>query len=414
MTGIGQRGLGRLRMVAAAGAIATVAAASPAAAQQRADVAPGWPQFQGNPAHTGWEPSEKSVTRANVGQLSIAWTAALPSVSDNSEVAVTGGVAYVGSGDMVTAFNATTGTQLWQATLPGEVLGTPAMQNGLVLVGIDRVVKHVTKGFVEALDSTTGAEVWARWVGALPGGDLSSTTSITAAAGRVYVTLASGRVDALGMAHGFRIWQSAVLPGLSLSQPSVADGLVVVGGGGTSVSALRVTDGTVAWQHSFASAGGGESAANWLPAISNGTAYVGLLNGVAALSLASGAVMWDNKSLAGVFFPLSVTSNAVIAGPNGGDGLLALSRSDGSVLWRSPVTSQVAGTATFGGLTWGLHQHGGAVKAVAFGRLTGHQVFSSAPFSYTDTQGFPPVVDAGRVYLNLGNELLCLALPASG
>jgi len=50
---------------------------------------------------------------------------------------------------------------------------------------------------------------------------------------------------------------------------------------------------------------------------------------------------------------------------------------------------------------------------VALGPLTGHRLFSTRPYA-DETQGFPPVVSAGHVYINLGNELLVLALPASG
>jgi outer membrane protein assembly factor BamB len=396
-------------------AAALTATAATASAQAVTTRAAGWPQFQGNVGHTGAELGEKSVTRANASQLSLAWTVPLPSTSSNSEVVVTGGVAYVGSGAMVTAVDAATGTQVWQATLPGALLGTPSVQGGLVVVAFSEVTgrHHRVKGFVAALDSATGATAWIRQVGSLGTPSLGSSTTVTTTADRAYVTLSSGQVEALGLSHGGKIWLSAALPGCSLSQPSVSGALVVVGGGGGYVSALNASDGTVAWTDTLGG-GCGSSAANWLPAISGGTVYAGLADGVTALSLTSGAVQWENQSISDVFFPLSVTSNAVIAGSNSGTQLVALSRSDGSVLWQRAVGGQIVGTATFGGLTWGLHQRsGGAEHAVAFGAF-GYRVFSSQAFSNSDTQGMPPVVAAGRVYVNLGDELACLALPGSG
>ena len=407
------RYVGRLGLAATVAAMVASAAVVPVAAQVRVVATTGWPQFQGSPRHPGDDPAEKSVTRANVGQLRVAWTAALPSTSINSEVVVTGGAAYAGSGDGVTALNAATGASLWQATLPGAVLGTPSVQDGLVLVAISEGTARRHKGFVVALNATTGATVWMRSVGNLGVPSLASSTTVTTTGDRAYVTLASGQVEALGIKHGFKVWMSAVLPGCAVSQPSVAHGLVVVGGGGTDVSALHASDGTVAW-HDALGPGCGESSANWLPAISQGTVYAGLLSGAAALNLASGAVVWQNTSVTGLFFPLSVTGNAVIVGPDGGDSLAALRRSDGSVLWQSALAGQVAGTATFGDLSWGIHQPGGNDQAVAFSRFTGHRVFASTPFSNTDTQGFPPTVVAGRVYVNLGDRVVCLALPASG
>jgi outer membrane protein assembly factor BamB len=408
---------GRLRYAAAAAAIVAVTAAGPASAQRSAAATAGWPQFQGNASHTGFEPGEQSITKTNVGQLTVAWTAALPGVSDNSEVAVSGGVAFAGAGDTLTAFDAANGTPVWQASLPGVVLGTPSVQGGLVLVGIDRAVKRTTNGFVVALNASTGATVWKKPVGKLPGGDITSSTSVTTTPNYAYVTLSSGRVDELGIRHGYLFWQSAVLPGCVVSQPSVAGGLVVVGGGGGYLSALHASDGTLAWQDTLESGGCGQSAANWLPAISQGTVYAGLLNAVAAVSLSSGAVKWQNDSVTSVFFPLSVTAATVIASPvtvGANENLVALSRSSGSVVWQTTVSGEIAGTATFGGLAWANFAPGsdGNYQAVAFGRFNGHQYFSSASYP-DDTQGLPPVVAAGHVYVNLGSQLVCLALPAS-
>jgi outer membrane protein assembly factor BamB len=417
MTGLGRNGLGRLSVIAAAGTIAVMAAAGPAAGQLRVQATSGWPQFQGNARHTGAERGEDSVTRANVGQLRVAWTADLPSASDNSEVVVTGGVAYAAAGDTVTAFDATSGTQLWQALLPGSVLGTPSVQRGLVLVAISETIgpRHHIKSLVEALSSAAGVSVWMRPVSALTTPSLASSTTITTTADRAYVTLGSGQVEAIGISHGNKIWQSAVLPGCSLSQPSAAGGLLIVGGGGGYVSALKGSDGAVAWQDTLGG-GCGAAAGNWLPAISQGTVYAGLLDGVDALKLASGTVLWQNKSVTSVFFPPSLTGNEVIVSSDNSTQLAALSRFGGTLKWQStfPVGSEVAGAAIFGSLMWALVQSpdAGGVRAVALGPLTGRQIFSTA--SYADqTQGFAPVVDAGHVYVNLGNELLCLALPAS-
>lgn len=48
----------------------------------RPALAPGWPQLQGNAAHTGFEPGETSVTSVNVSQLAQAWTAAMPGAAN--------------------------------------------------------------------------------------------------------------------------------------------------------------------------------------------------------------------------------------------------------------------------------------------------------------------------------------------
>jgi hypothetical protein len=87
-----------------------------------------------------------------------------------------------------------------------------------------------------------------------------------------------------------------------------------------------------------------------------------------------------------------------------------LSRSSGSIVWRAP-SDQVLVTATFGALFWGTAANG----IDAFGRRDG-RLLASFPASQTgiDQEVLPPVVAAGRVYVNLGQEILCLALPGSG
>ena len=70
------RAVRRLATTTVIGALAVAAVASPARAGARPALAPGWPQLQGNAAHTGFEPGETSVTSANVSQLAQAWTAA--------------------------------------------------------------------------------------------------------------------------------------------------------------------------------------------------------------------------------------------------------------------------------------------------------------------------------------------------
>src|SRR5215471_15269889 len=102
-------------------AAASSALASPATARIRAGTTTGWPQLQGNAAHTGLEPAETSVTSSNVGQLAVAWTAPLSSGSGliaSQYLTVVGGAVYATSATAVIALNTVTGAQLWQATLP--------------------------------------------------------------------------------------------------------------------------------------------------------------------------------------------------------------------------------------------------------------------------------------------------------
>jgi hypothetical protein len=65
---------------------------------------------------------------------------------------------------------------------------------------------------------------------------------------------------------------------------------------------------------------------------------------------------------------------------------------------------------TFGGLAWDVLRTNGLAEAIAFSAATGAQVYTSQGYAGS-LQYFPPVVHSGHVYLNTGEELVCLALP---
>lgn len=385
---------------------------SASAALPQATAAGDWPQFQGGPSHTGFDAGEKSLTKTNVSQLGTAWHASLEGQSSYSTVAVTGGVVYAASGARVAAFDEATGASLWQVfpVQDGVVIGTPAVRGGLVVVAYDQFPERGTKEkyFVTALNSATGATVWTKPVSRV------NNVSVTTTANRVYLSLASGQVEALGLSHGYKIWLSPVLPNCSgnLSSPSLSGHLVVVGDSGLGVSALRVTDGTVAWQDTPAS-GCGAGPENWLPAVTGGTVYAGLIDRVVALDAATGTVRWANNTVTSVFGPLSVTAHTVVAAQSSGARVVALSRDDGSVAWRTAkLAGFVSGVTTFGGLVWAAYQvSSGPPQAIALTSGTGRQVFTSS-LPYPAIQGTPPpVVDQGQVFLHAANDLVALGLP---
>jgi outer membrane protein assembly factor BamB len=407
------RGMRGLCLVAAIGMTITgLGAAGFATAPALAAVSGGWPQFQGNAAHTGYEPGEKSVNPSNVRQLGVAWTARLPTHTGTaSDVVVTGGVLYTSDGPYVTALNAATGAPLWHATLPSDVNGTPSVGDGRVLIGFSEPLKRGREqGYVRALNAATGASVWTRRADLIDG-------SITVTGRRAYFLLNTNQVEAIHLSNGYKRWTSPSLPGCSPSQPTVAGGYVVVGGGGGYVSALHASTGALAWQDTLGG-GCGSTLNNWIPAISQGTVYAGLLDGVYAISLASGNVQWDTPSSSGVFFPVTLTPRHVIASMDNTTQLVALNRSTGAQAWQTsfPNSLEIAGTFVFGDLAWFLQQPragGGAARINAVDMVTGNRDFRSVPYLDRD-QAFPPVVDAGRVYISTGSEVVCYALPGAG
>ncbi|MGH3159152.1 MAG: PQQ-binding-like beta-propeller repeat protein [Streptosporangiaceae bacterium] len=400
--------LRRATVLVAAGALALMGLAGPAGAQVRPQVNSSWAQFQGNAAHTGDEPGEDSVTAANVDQLSVAWTMDLSGPPDFSQVAVSGGVAYLASGDTVTAIDVATGAQVWQTTLPGDVSGTPAMDGGLLLLNeavSNGAVRPRYRYFVVALSTVTGAMAWKHHSSTEPFG------SITVASGRAYLSTGS-QVVALGVPAGKQLWVSPVVSTCVTSQPTVSDGLVVVG---SDVTALNASNGTVAWTHPFGTACNGGSQTPWMPAVSHGRVYAGLYSGIAALNLTTGALVWKNSSVRAVIDPLSLADHVVI-----GDGyprskhhpaLYGLNQATGATEWESTTDPGPATVATFGSLSWGMAGGPSITQAVALDPLTGTQAYASASFTEYE-QNLAPVVAAGHVFVNTDYELICLALPS--
>lgn len=356
----------------------------------------GWSQVQGGPQHRGFAGHETLVDAGTVSQLQEKWRVPLPPTfhaPSNGTVVVAAGTVYVAAGD-VGAFDAVTGAPRWRVDIGGLVLGTPAIIGNLLVVGVEH------RG-VLALDALTGATVWERRLRTY------DVSSVTVSAEQVFVTV-PGTLIALRLGTGRVMW-SATPPGCNLSSPTRTHDLVIVGGGGTDVSAYDAATGQLRWTQSFGD-GCGLSYENWLPAVRDSTVYAGLLQGVAALDLATGTRIWFNSTdISGVFFPMAVTWGTVFAGQDGGQSMVALDRSDGSLRWRRNLDGQAAGFAVFGDLVWVTRSSGfPAGEVEAYLHRTGRRVFSRdlGPVS----SGMPPVVQDGRVYVALGPDLVALSL----
>jgi outer membrane protein assembly factor BamB len=397
----------------AAGVIAVAVAGAPAQAQ--AAVAGGWPQLQGSANHSGDEPGENSVTAKNVHQLKLAWQLPWSAGMVQSEVAVSGAVAYAiggnDAGDDVVALNAA-GVPLWERAEPQSLLGTPSVQGNLVIVAYDTG----NSSRVVALNAATGAQQWQTTVGELQPASEAQGTTVTTAPGRAYLSLLDGRVDALSLTTGRLVWTSPVLPDGqqcgALSSPSVSGGLIIVGGNGENVTALQASDGQLVWSDAFPVLYYCEQGAeSWTPAITGSTVYAGLQEGIAALSLSTGTVRWHVQSIGDVPGLLSVTGTEVIATIGTGQ-LTAFSLASGSVLWQTSASLIEDSPATFGGLTWavGGRANSSQIWITAVSAQTGRLEYS-APITDVE-QGFPPVVWAGHVYVLTGYHIRAEALPS--
>jgi len=273
-----------------------------------------WPQFQFDPAHTGYNPYEVIIGPQNVNNLVLAWKYHPPNNSVGSSPSIANGVLYFGTdlGAYVYALDAETGAKLWSASTPYAFTGTPAIAYGNVYVDASRG----DSGAIYAFDATTGASKWV-------GGGYAFGSSVTVDDGAVYdaVTWGEGEnyqsdVYALDANTGMFLWQNEKRGGElgAYPPPAVANGVVYAGCPGTILNQLCAFDegtGMVRWQYTTAGI-------IFSPAVSNGVVYIGVSllielqpyvvqNSVYALDAATGVLLWQS--------PLGVTAGGTINDP---------------------------------------------------------------------------------------------------
>jgi len=159
---------------------------------------------------------------------------------------------------------------------------------------------------------------------------------------RAFIASHNGRVEALDLAHGRRLWRTRVRATLS-GGPGAGAGLVVVGGAKGNVLALSENDGRLRWQRRV------NSEILSAPAVGRDFVVVRGVDGrLQALATATGADTWiatqevPRLSLRGTSSPI-LDGDLAICGFDDGH-LLAVERSDGRVAW-SAVVGQPRGTS---------------------------------------------------------------------
>jgi outer membrane protein assembly factor BamB len=185
---------------------------------------------------------------------------------------------YAGGGERIVGLQ-------WRVPTDGDVVATPVVANGVVYVGSG-------SGMMYALDERSGD---ARWTVNL-GSPISSSAAVANAL--VYVGTRDGRLHALDAASGRQKWwvpTGATIPfpwghesgDMWTSSPTVANGLVLFGGGDGLLYGVSARAGSVLWR---ARTGGRIRAA---PAVVDKRAYVGSFDGsVYAVDVVTGKQIW--------------------------------------------------------------------------------------------------------------------------
>jgi outer membrane protein assembly factor BamB len=268
---------------------------------------------------------------------------------------VANGIVYFGSTDgNVYAVNADNGTQLWEFTTDGTILGSPTVDNGVVYAGSDN-------GSLYALDAQTGNKLWSYH--AAPGNEIVSVETVTVANGSIYGTSSNNTSHSFAFAvdakTGAQTWIQQVNNEL-LSAPQFSDGKLYVvtaaltqAGKSTSIeSHLDVFDAASGSLPQQTSQDTESINANiprlGTPTVANGVVFYSALNGnVSAVSAGTAAVQWKHSFGGQIDAAPQVANGFVYVGVSNGsiqnNPILALNAGDGSPHWQHSITNYAGG-----------------------------------------------------------------------
>ncbi|MGE4562108.1 MAG: PQQ-binding-like beta-propeller repeat protein, partial [Rhodospirillales bacterium] len=252
---------------------------------------------------------------------------------NSSPVVADGMVFAIDAESSVSAFDAATGSRVWEAELTPDDEDDGHISGG---IAYERGRLYVTTGFAEviALNAKTGAEVWRRSIGS------PMRTAPTVRGGRVFVTTVDNRLLALTTDSGEELWAhtgltevASVLGGAS---PAVDSGVVVVPYACCELVALKVDNGRVLWQDSLLTLRRTGSASTLSqirgrPIIDRGRVIAISHGGViAAIDLRMGRRIWD-KEIGGLESPW-VAGDYIFILTNDNE-IACISRDDGRIHW---------------------------------------------------------------------------------
>jgi outer membrane protein assembly factor BamB len=227
----------------------------------------------------------------------------------------------------VSAFDASTGEQLWKTELDLAITGAGG--------GDDLIVVGTEDALVVALDSVNGSPIWQTNVSS----EILSAPSV--GDGVVVVRSVDGQIYGLDASDGSRLWvYQHSIPTLTLrgtAAPVIADDKVIIGLPGGKLVALSLRDGQLLWERTIVVPRGRTELDRLVdidsePVVHKGYIYTVTYNGrIAAVWLMDGDILWTREmsSYAGI----GVDGDAIYVTDTEGY-VWALESRTGASLWR--------------------------------------------------------------------------------
>jgi outer membrane protein assembly factor BamB len=163
------------------------------------------------------------------------------------------------------AYSAETGQPAWRKAFPQNLTSTPPVQDGELFVS-------TVDGRVYALNAKSGNEIWSTKVN----GTIEDVrSSLAVGYGEVFLGT-SGGLYALNATSGSILWRTGI-EGFTFGTPTVVDGVVLVANQGGTLYEFNASNGTLLW--SFAGLGVGYVSE---PVVADGLVVVDGVNGIFA------------------------------------------------------------------------------------------------------------------------------------
>lgn len=217
----------------------------------------------------------------------------------------------------------------WKAKVSSEILSTPQVANGIVVV-------RTGDGRIAGLNALDGRRQWL-YERATPSLIVRSHGGVSIARGTVYAGFAAGKLAAIGLNNGVVIWEAAVsqprgnteLERISdiTSTPVVDDDQVCAVAFQGRAACFELKQGSLLWSRELSSDKGMALQGKYL--------YVSDANGVvSALDKSTGSSLWKNDqlSLRSASVPFILDKHVVVGDFEGY--LHAMGREDGSMAAR--------------------------------------------------------------------------------
>ncbi len=287
----------------------------------------GWRQYGFDASHTSFNSAETTLTRANVASLTLRWAGEVGKQPCSPPI-VGGGIVYVGARGLVHAFAVSDGSKVW-SIFSCNGAGRERMSLGKHLFITDG--GPFVSGDFAAYNPITGDQIWCfdEGIGTAPA--LDDTALYLPVFELVAETQSTG---------DFR-WSFEPPPVSGIfGAPAIANN-VVYATGDNFVFALHAATGRQIWDRPL-----GQQPHLSSPSVSGGIVYVGG-RGLLALSASDGHIVWSTQSAGfDVTMPAVADGKVFINAQGANAGVAAFDATTGAFLWRNQMTGESSATVS--------------------------------------------------------------------